>query len=353
MSNDSLFSEYEQEDQKQFNCTKCKKSFRAVEDLHSHIFECASPMKAHQKSAGPKANKPLPTTPLTSPRPNAKVTDAEAEAAEAAAQGLRLLAAGLPRVAFQQHRPPVTVPTQPVSKPAAPVSVSKPAVSVSKAAAPAISSTAPAQTSTQISAPLRSTQAPFPANSLKPKGQPTPLTSTSTSTTKATTTLSAIPTPTPFTNLKANLPALTATNTTTSCAADSAAMLNRFKTSILKKLKKKKKEKDAEDGLGLMGKKRRRSLELLYNPQNHVRRREMTEVVDMQRCQGCGQRFTTISLLERHIPACEQKDRLKEIQVNFDYDILQKGPGFPRRLENLENESGHGIAMDMLWKMKN
>ena len=62
-----------------------------------------------------------------------------------------------------------------------------------------------------------------------------------------------------------------------------------------------------------MASKRRRSFELMYNPQNHMRRRELTEVLDMHRCHGCGLRFGTISLLERHIRVCKHKEKIKEM----------------------------------------
>ena len=58
--------------------------------------------------------------------------------------------------------------------------------------------------------------------------------------------------------------------------------------------------------------KRRNPYALLYNPNNHIRRREMTEITNLQKCQGCEKEFRTISLLERHIPVCSQKDRIKE-----------------------------------------
>ena len=62
-------------------------------------------------------------------------------------------------------------------------------------------------------------------------------------------------------------------------------------------------------------KRRRGMYELLYNPLNHIRRREMAEIVDPQSCRGCGEQFKTIAMLERHIPACMHKDRLREIHV--------------------------------------
>ena len=86
--------------------------------------------------------------------------------------------------------------------------------------------------------------------------------------------------------------------------------IKKIKSSILKRLKQKRYEQDNM-------KKPRRNFELLYNPQNHVRRREMTEVLDMHRCRGCDYRFATISLLERHIRVCTHKDRLKAIQVRY------------------------------------
>ncbi len=60
----------------------------------------------------------------------------------------------------------------------------------------------------------------------------------------------------------------------------------------------------------LAKKRRRRNFELLYNPLNHVRRREMAEIIDTPRCTGCGEQFGTISLLERHIPMCSFKERI-------------------------------------------
>ncbi len=58
---------------------------------------------------------------------------------------------------------------------------------------------------------------------------------------------------------------------------------------------------------------RPRNPELTYNPQNHLRRRELTELLDMHRCHGCGLRFGTISLLERHIRVCKHKEKIKEM----------------------------------------
>lgn len=69
---------------------------------------------------------------------------------------------------------------------------------------------------------------------------------------------------------------------------------------------------DEEDG---RRKRRRGMYELLYNPLNHIRRREMAEIVDTLSCRGCGDQFKTISMLERHIPVCSHKDRLREIHV--------------------------------------
>ena len=79
-------------------------------------------------------------------------------------------------------------------------------------------------------------------------------------------------------------------------------------------------EEDSLDGVGngdttWMKRKRRRNFELLYIPGRHVRRREMTELVDMHECKGCGAKFKTILLLERHIKKCSQKEKLKDVQV--------------------------------------
>ncbi|KAK7093938.1 uncharacterized protein [Littorina saxatilis] len=55
---------------------------------------------------------------------------------------------------------------------------------------------------------------------------------------------------------------------------------------------------------------KRRNYELLYNPAAHVRRREKTEVMDIHQCQGCGLKFKTLSLLERHGKHCSGKEKL-------------------------------------------
>ena len=62
-------------------------------------------------------------------------------------------------------------------------------------------------------------------------------------------------------------------------------------------------------------KKRRKNFELLYNPLHHVRRRELTQVLEIHNCGGCHQQFKTISLLERHVRVCKQKDKLKEMRA--------------------------------------
>lgn len=54
---------------------------------------------------------------------------------------------------------------------------------------------------------------------------------------------------------------------------------------------------------------------VIYNPRNHVRRRELSEVLDKQQCKGCGVKFKTISLLERHVKKCDEKDKFKDIKL--------------------------------------
>ncbi|XP_060078307.1 uncharacterized protein LOC132557793 [Ylistrum balloti] len=61
--------------------------------------------------------------------------------------------------------------------------------------------------------------------------------------------------------------------------------------------------------------KRRRSYEIGYNPGNHVRRREMTELLDTHQCKGCGVKFKSISLLERHVRKCDGKEKFKDLKV--------------------------------------
>ncbi|KAL3862204.1 hypothetical protein ACJMK2_008191 [Sinanodonta woodiana] len=50
-----------------------------------------------------------------------------------------------------------------------------------------------------------------------------------------------------------------------------------------------------------------------YNPNNHIRRRELTELLDTHQCNGCGVKFKTISLLERHVKKCAKKETFKEL----------------------------------------
>lgn len=51
-----------------------------------------------------------------------------------------------------------------------------------------------------------------------------------------------------------------------------------------------------------------------YNPLNHVRRRELTEVLDTLTCEACGLKFKTIIVLERHVKYCTKKEKFKTIQ---------------------------------------
>ncbi|GFN90386.1 PR domain Zinc finger protein 14 [Plakobranchus ocellatus] len=57
--------------------------------------------------------------------------------------------------------------------------------------------------------------------------------------------------------------------------------------------------------------KKRKNYELLYNPQNHMRRRESYQVLDTHQCHGCNLKFKSMSLLERHVKKCSGRDRLQ------------------------------------------
>ena len=59
---------------------------------------------------------------------------------------------------------------------------------------------------------------------------------------------------------------------------------------------------------------RKRGFELLYVPGKHKRRRELTELVNMQQCRGCGLTFSTISALERHVKKCSNQEKIKLVQ---------------------------------------
>ena len=51
-----------------------------------------------------------------------------------------------------------------------------------------------------------------------------------------------------------------------------------------------------------------------YNPNRHVRRRELTELVDLLTCEGCGLKCKTIILLERHVRHCTRKEKFKTVK---------------------------------------
>ncbi|KAL3842157.1 hypothetical protein ACJMK2_020200 [Sinanodonta woodiana] len=50
-----------------------------------------------------------------------------------------------------------------------------------------------------------------------------------------------------------------------------------------------------------------------YNPNNHIRRRESTELLDTHQCSGCGVKFMTILLLEKHVKICAKKEKFKDL----------------------------------------
>ncbi|RUS87899.1 hypothetical protein EGW08_004315, partial [Elysia chlorotica] len=56
---------------------------------------------------------------------------------------------------------------------------------------------------------------------------------------------------------------------------------------------------------------KRKNYELLYNPQNHLRRRESYQVLDTHQCHGCNLKFKSMSMLERHVKKCSGRDRLQ------------------------------------------
>ncbi|XP_059146054.1 uncharacterized protein LOC131933289 [Physella acuta] len=54
-----------------------------------------------------------------------------------------------------------------------------------------------------------------------------------------------------------------------------------------------------------------KNYELLYNPQNHLRRRELYKVLDQHQCHGCNLKFNSLSMLERHVKKCSGRDKLQ------------------------------------------
>ncbi|XP_041377332.1 uncharacterized protein LOC121389750 [Gigantopelta aegis] len=72
---------------------------------------------------------------------------------------------------------------------------------------------------------------------------------------------------------------------------------------------------------------KKRNYELLYNPHNHVRRREMISLLDTHQCSGCKAKFKTLHLLERHATKCSNKETLqslKPVQNKFIDEVTQK-----------------------------
>ncbi|CAL1541058.1 unnamed protein product [Lymnaea stagnalis] len=57
--------------------------------------------------------------------------------------------------------------------------------------------------------------------------------------------------------------------------------------------------------------KKHKNYELLYNPQNHTRRREQYKVLDQHQCHGCNLKFKSLSMLERHVKKCSGRDKLQ------------------------------------------
>lgn len=93
---------------------------------------------------------------------------------------------------------------------------------------------------------------------------------------------------------------------------------------------------------------KRRNYELLYNPAAHVRRREKTDIVDIHQCQGCGLKFRTLSLLERHTKNCSGKEKLISHKQNASR-LLDGEQGAkkhschycPKRFKYLKGVSNH------------
>ncbi|KAL5015172.1 hypothetical protein ScPMuIL_009442 [Solemya velum] len=59
---------------------------------------------------------------------------------------------------------------------------------------------------------------------------------------------------------------------------------------------------------------RQRNFDIGYNPHKHVRRRELTELIESHQCSGCGFKFKSISLLERHVKNCARKEKFKDLK---------------------------------------
>ncbi|KAI8795461.1 PR domain zinc finger protein 2 [Biomphalaria glabrata] len=56
---------------------------------------------------------------------------------------------------------------------------------------------------------------------------------------------------------------------------------------------------------------KQKSYDLLYNPQNHMRRRELYKVLDQHQCHGCNLKFNSLSMLERHVNKCIGREKLQ------------------------------------------
>ena len=101
---------------------------------------------------------------------------------------------------------------------------------------------------------------------------------------------------------------------------------------------------DADDMDGNGKKRRRRNYELLYNPLKHIRRREMAEVIDTPKCSGCNGLFSTISLLERHIPMCRHKGRIQ------DQAVPKEVPVVPEVRYEWGERGGGGVMPEVIYE---
>ncbi|XP_002741726.1 uncharacterized protein LOC100378993 [Saccoglossus kowalevskii] len=62
-----------------------------------------------------------------------------------------------------------------------------------------------------------------------------------------------------------------------------------------------------------------------YNPLNHTRRREKSDVLDTYKCQACEREFSNITKLERHMKVCPNRDQLRKATLQKTLERIGEG----------------------------
>ncbi|XP_077998792.1 uncharacterized protein LOC144451764 [Glandiceps talaboti] len=62
-----------------------------------------------------------------------------------------------------------------------------------------------------------------------------------------------------------------------------------------------------------------------YNPMNHTRRREKTDLLDTYKCQACEREFSNITKLERHMKVCPNRGQLRKESLQKTLEKIGEG----------------------------